>query len=319
MKPKKFTSSASGIGKPLLPLKRFLVPIDFSPRSQLAVKYAGGLAQRAGAAVDLLFVAESAPFYSGLEDSPLTLQKGELTRRAKSRLRSLAAALKTSGVEASIFVRHGKAPDEISAHARERGTNLILIPTHGYSGAQRVLMGSTTERVLRQSPCAVLTLRLDAHAGGVRRGEKNAPRLGQILAPVNFSRQSGQALRVAAELAQHFQSKLTILHIVNSPPPPRRLAALVAELVQGTLEHARRDMAALVKKVVPDRVAVNAKVLAGIPREGILRTAGGSKCDLIVMATHGRSGLERWVMGSTAEHTVRYAPCPVLIVRQPHL
>jgi nucleotide-binding universal stress UspA family protein len=315
MKPKKSKSPTRGVGKPLLPLKRFLVPIDFSPRSQLAVKYAGGLAQRAGAAIDLLFVAESAPFYTGLEDSPLTLEKGELTRRAKSRLRSLAATLKPSGVEADIFVRHGKAPDEISAHARERGTNLILIPTHGYSGAKRVLMGSTTERVLRQSPCAVLTLRLDARAGGVRRGEKNAPRLDQILAPVDFSEQSGKALRVAAELAQHFQSKLTILHVVFSPPPPRRLAALAGELVHGALKQARRDMAVLVRKIAPDGVTVNAKVLAGIPREGILRTAGESKCDLIVMATQGRRGLERWVMGSTAEHTVRYAPCPVLVVR----
>lgn len=74
----------------MLPLKQFLVPVDFSPRSQLALKYAGGLAQRAGAAVDLLFVAESAPFYSGLEHSPLALENGELALRAKRHLRTLA-------------------------------------------------------------------------------------------------------------------------------------------------------------------------------------------------------------------------------------
>jgi len=315
MKRKNPATNASRPEHALLPLKRFLVPVDFSPRSKLALKYAGGLAQRTGAAIDLLFVAEPAPFYSGLEDSPLALKQGELTQRAKKRLRPLAATLPPATVDGGVFVRHGNAPDEIVAHTRQRDVDLILMPTHGYSGAKRVLLGSTTERVLRQSPCAVLTLRLDAHAGGVRRGEKDAPRLSHILAPVDFSKPSDKALRVAVELARRFQSRLTILHVVFSPPPPRRLAALAAELVSGALQQARHDMAALAKKVVPEGLTVNAKVVAGTPRDGILRAAGELPCDLIVMATQARRGLERWVMGSTAENTVRYAPCPVLVVR----
>jgi len=74
-------------------------------------------------------------------------------------------------------------------------------------------------------------------------------------------------------------------------------------------------MTALVKKVAPEGLTAHTKVVAGAPRDEILRLAGESSCDLMVMATQGRRGFERWVMGSTAENTVRYAPCPVLVVR----
>ena len=300
-----------------LPWRRFLVPVDFSPRSELAVKYAHALAQKAGATLELLFVAEPAPFYSGLEHSPLVLDSQQWVRAAQQQLRKEAARLKASGVETRVAVRKGKAFAEICAHAKERKADLIVISTRGYSGLERVLMGSTTEQVVRRAPCAVLVLRLDARAGGVRREPHGAiPHLRRVLAPVDFSELSRPALAYAVALARTFGSRLTVFHTSLSVPPPRRLAAFAQELELGALQQAQHDLTALVKEIVPDSLPADSQVAAGLPGREILRAAARTKADLIVMATQGRRGLERWFMGSTAEQTLRYAPCPVLVVRQ---
>ena len=142
-------------------------------------------------------------------------------------------------------------------------------------------------------------------------------RLQRILVPVDFSEPSRRALNYAVDFAQIFGSHLTVFHTSLSIPPPRRLAAFARELELGSLKQAQRDLAKLVKEVVSDCTSVNTEVVAGIPRNEILRAAERTKADLIVMATQGRRGLERCFLGSTTEHTVRYAPCPVLVVRQP--
>lgn len=300
-----------------LPWKRFLVPVDFSPRSQLAIEYARALAQKAGATLELLFVAEPAPFYSGLEYSPLVVDSQQLARAAEKQLGEQAARLKASGVETRVAVRTGRAFAEICAHATECGADLIVISTRGYSGMERVLMGSTTEQVVRRSPCAVLVVRLDARAGGVRREPHGAiPHLRRVLVPVDFSELSRHALAYAVAFARAFGSHLTVFHTSLSVPPPRRLAAFAHQLELGALRQAQHDLVTLVKEVVPENLPADSEVVAGLPGREILRAAARTKADLIVMATQGRRGLERWFMGSTAEQTLRYAPCPVLVVRQ---
>jgi nucleotide-binding universal stress UspA family protein len=300
-----------------LRLRKLVVPLDFSPQSPLALKYAGALAQKAGAVVELLFVVEPAAFYSGVEDSPLAVDNPRLTKAARKQLQEHAARLTASGVETRVAIRVGKAFAEICAHAKELKADLIVISTHGYSGMERVLMGSTAEQVVRRAPCAVLALRLDARAGGVRREpHADVPHLRRVLAPVDFSEPSRRALNYAVDFARKFGSHLTVFHVSFSIPPPRRLAAFARGLEVGLFKEAQRDIAKLVKEVVPDSMSVNIEVVAGSPRNGILQAAERTNADLIVIATQGRRGLERWFMGSTAEHTVRYAPCPVLVVRQ---
>lgn len=291
--------------------------MDFSPQSTLALKYAHALARKAGATLELLFVVEPAPFYSGLEDSPLAVDNQHWAQTARKKLQQHAARLTASGVETRVAIRQGKAFVEICAHARELVVDLIVLSTHGYSGVERALIGSTAEQVVRRAPCPVLILRLDARAGGVRREPHAAvPHLRRVLAPVDFSDPSRRALNYAVDFARKFGSHLTVFHASLAIPPPRRLAAFARKLELGSLQQAQRDLAKLVKAGVPDRRPGNTEIVSGIPRNEILRAAERTKADLIVMATQGRRGLERWFMGSTAEHTVRYAPCPVLVVRQ---
>lgn len=145
------------------------------------------------------------------------------------------------------------------------------------------------------------------------------PQIKTILVPVDFSSGSDAAVEWAQALGSAFGARLVLLHILDTsanaliggpggvlaPPPP---AALFEEM----REEARSAMAALAQRV-PDATPV---IREGAPRQGILSAAADLNADLIVMGTHGRSGLAHLLFGSVAEHVVRHASVPVFTVRQ---
>jgi nucleotide-binding universal stress UspA family protein len=139
-----------------------------------------------------------------------------------------------------------------------------------------------------------------------------------ILAPTDFSEYSKQAVVSALELARKFGAKLTILHVVELPPYP--VEGYVPPAVNATflddLERlATQDLAQLVPEAESSNVEVVRLVVVGSPYRKIIDTAEAEQVDLIVMATAGRSGFSRLIMGSIAERVVRAATCPVLTIR----
>ncbi|MGH7172393.1 MAG: universal stress protein [Gemmataceae bacterium] len=136
-----------------------------------------------------------------------------------------------------------------------------------------------------------------------------------ILHPTDYSERSDFAFRIACSLARDYRAKLVLLHVAlrsvviegESPIAPRS-----EEYLQGEREK-------LEGLSVPPEVHVERQVGEGDPAEEIFRAAQDLKADLIVMGTHGRTGLSRLLMGSVAEQVVRKAPCPVLTVRIPVL
>jgi universal stress protein A len=140
-----------------------------------------------------------------------------------------------------------------------------------------------------------------------------------ILAPTDFSDYSKKALRNAFELAQTFGAKLSLLHVLEPAPylgeftPPT-----MGEELLGDLE---RQASAELARVLPEArqttIAVTRAVVMGSPSLKIVETAEAEHVDLIVMATHGRTGLSHLLIGSVAERVVRTAPCPVLTIRPP--
>ena len=147
-----------------------------------------------------------------------------------------------------------------------------------------------------------------------------ALRLWRILVPVDFSPYSQGALAAGAALARRLGAGLVAVHVIpdeeiraiaRSRLSRRGLDEILEELGQAVEEHARN--AAGVGR--GDGFEVRALAVSGLPAEGILRAAWCLEADLIVMATHGRTGLAHAVMGSVAEAVVRRAPCPVLTIR----
>jgi universal stress protein A len=135
------------------------------------------------------------------------------------------------------------------------------------------------------------------------------PQFKKILCPVDFDPNSLLALRLASELAQERKATLYLLHVVAIPPGPEMA------LPFGKIETAARTkLERLARQKVSGKARYQVEIMIGDPGVEVLQAAKRSGANLIVMATHGRRGLRRLVLGSVAEHVVREASCPVLTV-----
>src|SRR5688572_13351297 len=156
------TGSVREARKQAFNVRNVLVPVDFSENAEAAAQYAGELAQKFGAKLQLLHVIEPASFVNDLTNVPFTLSDKQLQATATTDLEALATRFIEPGVQASWMVKRGKGYQEIVKAAKELKADLIVISTHGYTGLKHTIMGSTAERVVRHAPCPVLVLRAEA-------------------------------------------------------------------------------------------------------------------------------------------------------------
>jgi universal stress protein A len=143
-------------------IKRMLVPTDFSPASDIAFTYAVDMAAREGSSVHLLHVLDEASFATAYPDGfyvELPGVRAQLADEANARLQAMVARCTAAQVPATTELAVGRAAPVIVQAATTRGTDLIVIGTHGRSGFAHLMLGSVTERVMRMAPCAVLTVR----------------------------------------------------------------------------------------------------------------------------------------------------------------
>ena len=141
-------------------IKKILVPIDFSDYSKNSLKYSAGIAGVFNAGLILLYVVEPViypPDFSMGQIAIPTVDM-EMDKRAKEELTRLASEI-PSGIKVSTLVKTGKPFLEIVATAAEEDVDMIIISSHGHSGVEHILFGSTAEKVVRKAPCPVLTLR----------------------------------------------------------------------------------------------------------------------------------------------------------------
>ena len=213
-------------------------------------------------------------------------------------------------------MRIGKPFHEITTDARERAADLIVIATHGYTGAKRVLLGSTAEQVVRHAPCPVLTVPTRTMAK--RAGKKSPFTVKKILVPIDFSNISKDALPWATFLASHFGAELVLLHIVEKFPIDYLLGPeLMNHTIVPLMKQAEADLEHLAGSLSKStEVNISAVVREGKPFEEICHAAKALGADLIALTTHGYTGLKHVWLGSTAERVVRHAHCPVLVVRE---
>lgn len=137
-------------------------------------------------------------------------------------------------------------------------------------------------------------------------------RINTILHPTDFSDAAMQSLHLARSLARDHGAKIVLLGVVVPAMPVSEVYVPVGEMA-GSVEEMRRQLAKLASTITD--VTVESHALQGIPGHAIVAVADELQADLIVMGTHGRSGLSRLVMGSVAEDVMRHATCPVLTMK----
>jgi nucleotide-binding universal stress UspA family protein len=140
-----------------------------------------------------------------------------------------------------------------------------------------------------------------------------------ILHPTDYSESSHYALQIAANIAQHHQAKILILHVAETLGPENVTFGEATSQLEPASYRRRLEEDLQQRVTAPAGVSVEYLLSEGNVAQEIQRVAQDWRCDLIVMGTHGRTGLTRWVMGSTAEKVIRLATCPVLTTKIPNL
>ena len=142
--------------------------------------------------------------------------------------------------------------------------------------------------------------------------------LKKILCPIDHSDCSKEALKYAVSLAMKDEAKLLLLHIIDIRSFNEGLETMSAQIPdEETLKQLRAKLLDCIPEEMRDDMEVEALVVQGIPFAEIISTAKANEIDMIVIGSHGRTGISHMMLGSVSEKVVRKAPCPVLIVRQP--
>ncbi|WP_144797418.1 universal stress protein [Halorubrum depositum] len=226
-----------------------------------------------------------------------------LEREGEDVVEAAAERAAERGVEAVTAVLQGGVAETIVAYATEHEMDLIAMPTRGRTGLDRLLLGSTTERVVRRSPVPVLSLRPD--------GEPARYPYRNVLLPTDGSDRAAEALDRAVALAARSGATLHVLSVVD-------VGTIGAEAYSGTdaLVSASEEIvaeAAAVAEAAGVETVERVEVGSSAAR-GIRSYLADGDVDLVVMGTRGLTGVERYLLGSVAERTVRTSPVPVLTV-----
>ncbi|WP_457654613.1 universal stress protein [Rhodocaloribacter sp.] len=297
-------------------IQTILVPTDFSDFAAHAFDLALDLARRHGAEIHLLHTIHEIDVRTW-DWITVTMPKEEEEIREEleadnaQQLFAFMAEHDTRGVTVRPVIRWGPAPAEtVVAYAGETGTDLIVMGSHGRRGVRRMLLGSVTEEVVHTASCPVMV----AHVP-----EKSPSIVRRILVPIDFSSAGAPALGWAETLASSYGARLVLLHVLEdfTPMEPYEVAFsnLIDEVLPQLEAHAREALERTAASLAGKGFEAETHVEHGRPADGILDFAAGHDVGLIVMASHGRTGLERLLLGSVAARVMRSAPCPVLIVK----
>ena len=146
------------------------------------------------------------------------------------------------------------------------------------------------------------------------------PNISKVLVPIDFSDYSKSALKYAVNFVKHFSAKLFLIYVVEPViyPPDFSMGQIAIPSVDLEMDkRAIEELNKLAEQEIPAEIKVKSIVKTGKPFIEILETASEENVDLIIIATHGHTGVEHILFGSTAEKVVRKASCPVLTLREP--
>jgi nucleotide-binding universal stress UspA family protein len=282
---------------------RILVATDGSEAAAAAGDVAVTLAEAFGADLHAVFVEET-------ERWPFTFdeeQAAELRREGEKAVSSVADRAAETGIEATTAVLGGDDPVHrtVLAYADEHDVDCLVLGTRGRSGVGRLLIGSVTEQLLRDSTLPVVTVHEETTVEWP---------FEEILVPIDGSAAAHAALSEAIELAKETDATLHLIHVVDT-------SLITGDVDGGLVLEALEEAGKQALDIASDRVAqsavttVESSVVSGPPSTAIYAYADERDIDAIVMGTHGRTGVERVLLGSVAEGVIRRSEVPVVTTK----
>jgi nucleotide-binding universal stress UspA family protein len=300
----------------MIEIRRILCPIDFSDASRHALEHAVVIAGWYGSRITALHVCHPMILLNPpvlFADPPGGLLPAEPDRQQLGeRLREWLMPADAAGLQTDALFAEGSAAARILEGAASLPADLIVMGTHGRGGFERLMLGSVTEKVLRKANCPVLTVPPPVTA-------RSTLPFKHMLCPVDFSEPSISALQLAFSIAQESNARLTIQHVFEWPSDDQLLAKRSYDLSESRRQweaETRQRLEGLISDDARSWCAPEPKLSYGKPYRQILELAEAEHVDLIVMGVHGRNALDVMLFGSTTNHVVRRASCPVLTLKK---
>lgn len=294
--------------------KKVIVPLDGSQLAERAVVPALKLMEAEKGEVIFLHVLNRDPVYVEVAtDEPLGFDNfGDVPVREKMKeyLDSIVVLHPVTNATVRSIVVEGDEASHIVDTAVHEAADLIMMTTNGRSGFSRWILGSVTERVLQAAPCPVLALR-------------DAIDFNHILITLDGSKLAEKALAPGFEIARQFESKVTLLQAFEPVFDVAEAAVAKAQVLSGKYESKLAYMQDQKQKYLIERlsehqadgtVVGNVVLAEGPAADEILKFAETNHIDIIVMSTHGYTGIRRWAYGSVTQKVLRQAQCALLIV-----
>lgn len=280
-----------------------LVPLDGSTLGELALPWAAYLARSQDAS---LVLAQAVPWPVLPSDGfvggymPPNVYEDVLSAQregATTYLQGIQAELSRQGLQVEIVVQEGPAGTVLLNLADELGIDTIVMATRGHGGLTRAVLGSVALQIVQNALVPVLLVCADTDAA------PRTPAFDRLLVPLDGSLLAERALDEAVHVARP-DSTLTLVRVEEAPPQTH----------EDTRQSATEYLDQIAQTQVPGTLHARTEVRIGDPPDQILTAASAHDADLIVMATHGRTGPARWWLGSVADSVVRHADRPVLLV-----
>ena len=278
-------------------IRTIAVAADFGPSSSHALALATTMAKKLRAELSIVHVVEPSPLGADLRVLE-ELGRGALNATV-TRVRD-----DVSGARGVLLVGH--TAEQVSSFVDENAIDLVVTGTHGPKALERWFLGSVAVKIVRACPTVVTV-------------HQAAQPFRRILIATDFGRSSERALELAARMAKAYGATLTLLHVVDDYTPLYSADAIYVNALGPSLDELERasrkqleEAACQLSELVPDPSIV---VLRGKPWVEITGEAAKGQYDLLVVGTHGRGAISRWLLGSVAEKVVRAALPPVLTVR----
>lgn len=282
--------------------EKLLLPTDGSEFSEGAIREAISLAKSCSSKLIAVSVIETNPEYETL--APQLVEKAE--KEARQHLESVKARAEKEGVQCETIARHGDEPYKyIIDEAEKNKVSMIIMGRRGRTGLKRLMMGSVTARVIGHAPCNVVVVPRQAKL-----------EFKSVLVATDGSKFSDAASAEAINIAKLCGAALTVISVV----PSEEAAIVHSEMHKGLiadkeLHEGEKNVKKIKELAEKEGIKTTGFVYAGKPYEAILEAAKEKKADLIVIGSHGRTGLDRLLMGSVAERVIVLSSCAVLIVK----